>query len=207
MKGRTLSVTAILGIAIGVALIFAYRSIYSTGVVVAGGVIFIIAGILNIFLFDLARKDKESNVRAVSSTFSLVASIGAVILGICMIVFKDTFALLVPYIFGIIVAFTAIYQFYILAIAIRPYSLPAWFYLAPVLILAAAIYIFFLKPHTEDSTIILASGISIAFFGLITLIEAITLGDKRHKAIKAADKTTELKPLDNEAGTTTPKSE
>ena len=181
MKGRSLTLTALIAILAGVVLIIANRSIYSTGVVITGGILFIVAGVLNTFVFNGERKHDPKGRGPVASTFSLIASIGAVVLGVCMIIFQTAFTVLVPYIFGIIVAFLACYQFYVLAIGVRPTTLPGWFYLAPVILIGGAIYIFFRQPDTDDYLIMLSSGISLAFFGLITRIEAIMLTNSRKK--------------------------
>lgn len=198
MKSKNLTFTAILAMAVGIALIIANRSIYSTGVVVTGGILFVIAGILNVFVFDSERRSGKQGRGAVASTFSLVASVGAVVLGVCMIIFKESFALLVPYIFGIIVAFAACYQFYLLAIGVRPTVLPGWLYLAPVILLGGAVYIFLLRPNADDHIIMIATGVALIFFGAISIVEAIMLSYSRHEAKKAAvaAASAPLKPLD-----------
>lgn len=195
MKGKNLSITAILAIVAGVILIIANRSIYSTGVVITGGILFIAAGILNVFVFDNERRSDRRGRGAFASTLSLLSSIGAVVLGVCMIIFQDTFTVLVPYIFGIIVAFLACYQFYVLAIGARPTVLPVWFYFFPVLLLGAAIYIFFRRPDTDDHLITLASGIALSFFGLVTIIEAIMISDGRKKVNQETESASSYKPL------------
>lgn len=185
MKTKTLTLTAITAIAAGVALIIANKSIYSDGVVIAGGIIFIVSGILNSFVFSYEKKHDQKGRGAFASIFSLLTSIGAVVLGVCMLIFKDTFTALVPYIFGIIVAFLAIYQFYVLAIGVRPATLPGWFYVVPVILLAGAVYIFTRRPHDEDSLIMLSSGIALCLFGLATVAEASLLPHLRKKVAEA----------------------
>lgn len=207
MKGKNLSITAILAIIAGVVLIIANRSIYSTGVVMTGGVLFIAAGVLNVFVFDTERRRDRQGRGAFASTFSLIASIGAVVLGVCMLIFHSAFTVLVPYIFGIIVAFLGCYQFYILAVGARPAVLPAWFYLVPVILIGGAIYIFLRQPDTDDYLIMLSTGISLSFFGLFTIIEAIMITQRRKSvtdnthSIETSDtsETTQLKPLDEQS--------
>lgn len=195
MKTSSLVYTAIVAIAAGVALIFAHKSINSFGVVVVGGIIFIVAGILNLFIGYSEKKNNQKG--ALSSTFSLLTNIGAMVLGICMVIFQSTFVVLVPYIFGIIVAILAIYQFFVLAVGVRPASLPAWLYIVPVALVGAAIYIFLSHAQRDDHLIMLVTGIALAFFGLFSIIEASLVPHYRKKnQTPAQAETAAPKPLD-----------
>ena len=204
MKARGLILSAIVAIAAGVALIIANNSIKSTGVVVAGGILFILAGLLNVFVFYSERKSKDYG--AFASTFNILANIGALVLGICMLIFQDTFVKLVPYMFGIIVAFLSAYQFFVLAIGARPAVLPAWFYVVPVILAGAAIYLFVDKNvASDDHIIMLVTGIALAFFGLFGIIEGSMMPHLRKKeeegkaALEQAKATApEPKPLDSQ---------
>lgn len=214
MKAKNLILIALVAIAAGVALIIANKSINSDGVVVAGGVLFVIAGLLNIFVFYNERKHAAGG--ALASSFSLIGNIGALILGICMLIFQSTFIVLVPYIFGIVVTFLACYQFYVLVIGARPAELPAWFYLVPIILIGGAIYIFMCHPKTDDHLIILSSGIALCFFGLFAIIEASMIPHLRNKtarleATAAEAKNSGVKALDDvhaeEEKTATPSAE
>lgn len=199
MRAKSLILTAIVALVAGVALIIANKSINSNGVVTAGGIIFIIAGLLNVFVFYSERKEKGYGPLA--STFGLLGNIGALILGICMLIFKSTFISLVPYIFGIITAFLACYQFFVLAIGARPAVLPAWFYLVPIILIGGSIAIFMLKPEADDHIIMLVSGISLAFFGLFTIIEGSMIPHLRKKVTEPGntDKTDKTDKMEEPA--------
>ena len=194
---KSLTFASIVALAAGIALIIANKSIYSTGVVVTGGIIFIVAGILNAFVFNNSRKREKQGHGAIAGVFTLLTSIGAAVLGICMLIFQDTFIALVPCMFGIIVAFLGLYQFYVLAVSVRPAILPAWFYIAAVILLGIAVFIFLRKPSEDDSTIMLATGIALTFFGVMSLIEASMTPHFRKKAEAPARLT---QPLDEENG-------
>lgn len=197
MKGRNLIFIALLAIIVGIVLILSYRSIQTHGVVITGGVLFILGGLINVIVFG---HQKDRDVKAgrstdgrgpLTSAINWVSSVGAVILGVCMLIFQDTFAALIPAMFGILIAFTAIYQLYVLAYGTRPVMLPGWLYIAPLALAGAAVYLFLQKPVVDDSAIMLATGISIAFFGLATLIEGIMLGSSHRATISAARKAEE----------------
>ncbi len=185
MKGRNLILTAGLVMAAGIVLIITHNSIRSTGVVVTGGILFVIAGLINVLLFEGERKRGRWDRGALSSTFSWLTSVAAVILGICMLVFQGTFITLVPMMFGILVAFSALYQFYILAIGSRPTLLPGWFYIVPVALIGGAAFIFMQDSYSNDPKIMLATGISLTAFGVAGLAESAMLSHyRRHpKAI------------------------
>lgn len=207
MKARSIIYTAILAIAAGVALIFFNKNIHSEGVVITGGVLFIIAAILNLLISYSERKN--NGVGPLATTFGVIGDVGALLLGICMLLFRPTFVTLVPYIFGIIVAFLACYQFFVLAIGARPASLSVWFYLVPIILIVGAIYIFMCHAQHEDDIIMLVTGISLCFFGLFNIIEASMIPHLRNK-IAEKEEEKKLKPLDatqNESETSENKEE
>lgn len=179
MKGRKLIFTAVMAIAIGTTLILTYRSIRSTGVVISGGILFILAGVINTFT-SLGTRDSDGRSRVSSWTMALgwITSAAAVVLGLCMLIFQSTFIGLVPFIFGVLVAFGALYQFFLLGFGARPVTLPVWLFIAPVLLTAGSIYIFMQKAGADDSSIMLLTGISFAVFGAATLIEGIIIGSR-----------------------------
>lgn len=188
MKGRNLIFTSLLVLAAGIILIITNKAIRSTGVVTTGGILFILAGLLNVMVFEDERKKGRSGRGVFASTFSWLTSAAAVILGVCMLIFKSTFIPLVPVMFGILVAFSALYQFYILAIASRPVMLPGWLYIAPIALVGGAAYIFMQDADLNDPKIMLATGISLTVFAAAGLIEGIMLGHyHRHPQMVPAD--------------------
>ena len=184
MKGRSLIFTALLVLAAGIVLIITHASIRSTGVVTTGGILFILAGVLNMLVFEGERKRGREGRGVFAATFSWLTSAAAVILGVCMLIFQDTFIPLVPVMFGILVAFSALYQFYILAIGARPVLLPGWLYIIPIALVGGAVYIFLQRPDIHDPKIMLATGISLVVFGAGSLIEGILLGNEHRKTLK-----------------------
>lgn len=193
MKGRNLAFTSALVLAVGIVLILTRYTVKSDGIVLFGGSLFILAAFLNVIVMDGAKTrsegKRESARGMMSNTFTWISSAAAMILGICMLVFKETFIALVPVIFGILVAFTAFYQLYVLAIGIRPYVLPALLYLVPVALAGAAVYMFTLTPVESDHIIMLTTGIALAVFGAAGVTEGVWVGILRKRADKAASMT------------------
>lgn len=188
MKGKNLIIMGLLALAAGVILIFTYRGIRSTGVVITGGVLFILSGIFNVLAAGYERRRAERaggrGRGMLSATFNWLACAGAVILGVCMLIFQGTFVALIPFIFGILIAFTAFYQLYLLAYGTRPAMLPGWLYIVPVALAGAAVYLFLQKPELDDSIIMLTTGISLGVFGLATFAEGAMLGNIRRRNLK-----------------------
>lgn len=186
MKGRNLLIIALLVLALGIALIFLNNTISSTGVVITGGILFILAGIFNMGAYMGQRRGGTPQRNALRSAISWVASVAAVILGLAMLLFQTTFTPLVPFMFGVLVAFAALYQYFMLAYGSRPSPLPGWLYIFATLMAAAAVYLFLGKDETlTDRVIMLITGISLAVFGLMTVYEAIVIGRHNREIRKA----------------------
>lgn len=226
MKGRSLILSAILILAAGLILILTYKTTKTDGIVMVGGVLFIVAGLLNIFTYlgerpskkeiDEARREgREPRQRSsLSSVLAWTSSSAAVILGLSMLLFTPTFSTLVPFAFALLITFGAIYQFYLLAIGTRPLRLPAWLFIVPVLMLGAAIYVFMQKPgdDNDEQLIMLISGIAFTLMSVTMFIESILIGSanreqlaKAHKApgsaksVTAGSVSSEAHPLDDSA--------
>lgn len=183
MKGRNLIFISILVLAVGVLLLIARRSIGSDSVVTVGGVLFILAGVFNVLVADYSRKrsqkgESTSSRGPVSATMAWISSVAAIILGVCMLLFKGTFTPLVPVMFGILVAFAAFYQLYLLAIGIRPVVLPAFYYIAPLLLAATAVWLFTLEGDPNDARVVIITGVSLLIFGAAGVAEGVMLGSE-----------------------------
>ncbi len=175
MKGKSLMLTAVLAILAGVLLIIFRNDIHSTGVVVTGGILFIAAGLFNLLIFEHRGKKGKGN-GAVSTTFSWLTCAASVILGLCMLIFQYTFVGLVPVMFGILILFAAVYQYFILAIGARPATLPGWLYILPTVMVGGAIYVFLRPEGTGDMPVVFTSGICFVIYGVASVIEAGMIG-------------------------------
>lgn len=184
MKGRTLTFLGIIAAIVAAALIIARNHITSEGVVLTGGILFILAGISNTIAIS------RNRTSSVGRAFGYLTNAAAIVLGICMIAFQEAFVPLVAFIFGLLVAMFAIWQFYVLAAGIKPYSLPAWLYVFPILLTAAAAYIILDKASLPALPIMLTTGISVAILAAGCLIEGGMLGAARHLAVKKAKSVT-----------------
>lgn len=187
MKGKSLMLTALLAAVAGVLLIIFRNDIHSTGVVITGGILFIVAGLLNLLIFEHRGKKGKGN-SAISTTFSWLTCAASVILGLCMLFFQNTFVGLVPVMFGILILFAAVYQYFILAIGARPVILPGWLYILPTAMVGGAVYVFMRPDNAGDMPVVLTSGISFVLFGVASVIEAAILGHYHNHPQAVVDK-------------------
>lgn len=184
MKGRNLILVAVATLAVGILMIFFRNALASNGVVIGCGILFILAGVANVTIF-LASRDKEGHARmgAFGTAIGWLASAAAVVLGVVMVLFRTVFETMVGYMFAVLLLFGALFQFFLLLFGSRPVRLSSWFFLVPMALCGAAVFIFMQQPGQADYTIMLTTGCSLAFFGLMTLVESFAIG-MGHRAIR-----------------------
>ena len=172
MKGRSLTIAGIFAAAIAAVLILCYKSINLMGIAITCGILFVAVGLINMIFFGYRSGNESAKV------LNLVTNAAAIVLGISMLVFREEFRPMIAFMFGLLVAVCALWQFFVLAIGARPYQLPAWLYLFPVLLAGGSVYIF-INPVHEENVLILATGIAMGVLGLSCLIEGSILGIAR----------------------------
>lgn len=180
MKGRNLFVTALFMLVAGILLTLFHRNIGSDNVVMWCGILFLLSAIANVIFF-LGARDKNGKVKIgpFGTIIGWIASAAAAFLALAMLIFPATFISLVPFLFGVLVCCAAVFQLFLLAFGSKPLKLNGWFFLVPMLLSAAAVYIFMLPSPLApgsvsadvDSRIMLATGIAFALSGLATFVE------------------------------------
>lgn len=177
MRGRSLTITGIFAAAIAVALILCYQSISITGIAITCGILFVAIGLINMIFFGYKTKDDSSKV------LTFVTDAAAIVLGLSMLVFRAEFSPMIAFMLGLLVAVCSLWQFFVLAIGARPYQLPVWLYVFPVLLAAGALYIYLKPDYAEknDSILLLSTGICMAVLGAGCIIEGSILGMARRK--------------------------
>lgn len=189
MKGRNLFIIGLLVLAAGIGLVLARQSIRAEGVVMTGGILFIFAGILNMAVFLGEKRNPERRPGAMMSLFSWISSVAAVMLGLGMLIFQSTFSSMVPFMFGVFVGFSALYQFFLLGYGCRPARLPGWLFIVPTALAACAVYLFVQRAgEGSDPVIVLATGIALGVFGITSVIEGLMIGRQNHVARVTARK-------------------
>ena len=186
MKGKNLFLTALIAIIAGVALILTHNTVRSTGVVLVGGALFIISGLINVLALMGGRSDESRRRSAVSTAFGWISGAAAIVLGLCMLLFRERFVELIAFMFAIIVALGALFQFFLLAFGTQPIRLPSWLYVFPFALIGGAVYIYLLTPESEDHYIMLVTGISLVVFGAAGFVEASMIGAANRTVRKLA---------------------
>lgn len=202
MKGKSSILSAVLILTLGVVLIIINKSLRPEGIVICGGVLFLVAAVLNIFFFmgEDAASDRRRSGGALTRIFGWLSSIAGVILGLCMLVFESSFTPLIPYIFGGLLILASIFHFYVLALSYRPIVFPGWTYTVPALILVAGVWVFFMDGNTDSSLMMILTGGGLCLFSAGVIIESIFIysynkqqrrsmaaGNGRHSGRKVED--------------------
>lgn len=202
MKGHKLIFTALLALAAGIALMLTYKTVSSGGVVIAGGVMFVLAGFINVIAFLSSRDENgKSHLGSFGLAFGWLTSGAAVVLGLSMLIFQSTFVGLVPFIFGVLVVFGALFQFFVLSVGIRPVTLPAWLYVFPLVLVGLSVYVFMQQSQTDDRMIMLATGIAFTVFGIAMFIEGAMVGTANRRQRREAVAAEASVPADAKAVT------
>lgn len=186
MKGKNLFITALLALVAGLLILILYRTLSCESIVIGAGLVFVLAGVLNMTVFLGSRnRSGEAKMGAFSTAFGWVASSAAVVLGLAMLIFGETFSQMVSFMFAVLVLFAACFQLFLLIFGCRPAKLPAWFFLLPAALTGIAVYIWFQKPGFDNHAIMIWTGVGFTLFGLGTLIESIFIGNFHRKVAKA----------------------
>lgn len=193
MRGRNLFFIGIVIAVIGLLLILFRHVLADGGIVIAAGILFVLAGALNMFVF-LGSRDKEgrSRIGAFGTVFGWIASAAAVVLGLAMLIFNNVFVAIIGFMFAVLLLFAALFQLFVLLFAARPVKLSGWYYLVPTVLVGCAIYIIMRRPDVAGETVdLVLTGSCFILFGLATIIEGLTLGNVRRKALKSANEASE----------------
>jgi hypothetical protein len=174
MKSKSSILAGAISLVAGIILIVCNKLINDSGIVTTGGILFVLAAVINAVLY-LNNRESEGKARRGTLTliFGWIGCAAALLLGVAMLIFGEQFMTLIPYVFGLLIFFGALIQFYTLAIGVRPYILPGWLYLFPVLILAGALLVAFVI-EAENLRLII-TGVSMALFGLAIFVESFAL--------------------------------
>lgn len=184
MRGHNLYPIGLITIVIGFLLIFFRTTLADGGVVVAAGILFVLAGLLNIFVFLRHRKDGKGP-GAMSTTFGWIASAAALVLGLAMLIFSKMFVTIVGFMFGVLILFAALFQLFLLMFGTRPARLSNLYFLVPTVMIGASIYIFMRKPDTQGEVIdLIVVGATFILFGLAAIVEGIDIAGKRRTLAK-----------------------
>lgn len=149
--------TILLTAAVGVLLIIFHGKLdLLNWIILAMGVVIAIPCFYNMIAsFGKSRRDSKGNV----IVSNVVASVAGVALGLWMIINPAFFVGMMAYLFAVIMIVYGIGQIVLVGYMSRPYRLPFWFYIIPVILIVAGVVILCTSVHTMNSVVVLLTGI------------------------------------------------
>ena len=102
-------------------------------------------------------------------------------LSVWMVVSPAFFVGLLAYIFGAILILYGIFHIIVVAVWSRPFILPWWFYLIPVLMIIAGVVILCTDVRTINSAVVLITGIALVASSVNSVLEISATNPARTK--------------------------
>lgn len=179
MSGKNNLFISIIVLAVGITLICLFQRVdILNWVVILMGVLFIIPGV-----FSLVSGMSQTG----KSTSSVIAGFGAIALGVVMCLFPEPFARVIVYIFAAMVILGGIYHIVFLGWIARPFVLPWYFYIIPVLMIAAGLLIMLTPLRALNSTVVLITGIAFTASAINSIIEYIAIHPSQEKSVGSGE--------------------
>lgn len=150
----------ICALVIGLVLVI-WPGIAADYLVITVGILFIIPGVFS--LIGYFSKGKE----AVPQYFP-VAGLGSLLLGLWLVIMPGFFINILMYILGFVLLLGGLQQIIAMFSARRWTTVPVGFYITPVLILFAGLFVL-LSPRDSQETIFIIAGISVLVYALSEL--------------------------------------
>lgn len=191
------------------------RHVIGTTVLIAGGLAFIIPGAA--LMLSLLARRKNQTRGSVMTFITAICGLGAIALGVVILVAPDSFRHLLVYLFGGLLIISAAWEFDVMVRKNRGILYPAWLIVAPILIVALGVVMFTMdafKGESNEKWMLLATGCGFTLFGIIGLFisyyaiktthTAKKLAKAAAKAAKAATPSTQPSPTNTATSTTNP---
>ena len=198
MKATSTLLAGVIILAMGLILIICHDTITGAGIVTAGGIIFVISALVDIVLYLGRDREGQPRKRGAAFVFGWIVSVAALLLGISMFVFNDTFTRLIGPMFGILVLLGALVQLWVLTYGTRPVRMPRWLYAVPALMVVCAVLVF--VGGFGEPTVNVLTGSALIVFGLGGFVESLLLGLARRRMARDEQRrdTIEIQPHDVE---------
>lgn len=185
-NGRAdLFTSLIVGIA-GIAMIVMHNRLnIMEWIVIMIGVMFIIPGVFSVLSGALSKERKSAT--------SVLAGLGAIALGVLMCAMPQTFAGIMVSIFGILLIIIGAYHLCFVAWLSRPFVLPFYYYIIPVLLIVTGIIIMFTSVRTVNNLVLLITGISFVCAAVSSLMEWVAThpSSRKDEALPKAEEIAE----------------
>lgn len=191
MKKSNNWLTTLIVFVVGVLLIVWHqRADVLSWIVMAVGLMLVIPGIYSLISAMVRKNDSEQMAHS-ASTSSILASVGALALGIWMTVNPSFFVGLLAYIFGALLVLYGIFHIVTIGFFSKPFVMPGWLYVIPALMIVAGVVILCTSVRTINSVVVLITGITLVASAVNSLCELVATNPARIKETNQLPRGTE----------------
>lgn len=149
-------------------------------VVLIVGILFIASAVFNLAFALSRRKGSKSS----SSLMGLVASFGAAVLGIVMVVNPIGIVNVFIYIIAAAIILLGLYEICAMAFMFRPISFPFGFFILPSLLVVCGVIVCILGAEKVGQLMVMVTGISLMVYAVSTFINIVGLVSYRRSLKK-----------------------
>lgn len=174
-------ITALVGVLL---IVFYNQGQILTWVVTLFGVCLIIPAAYNLYSTLRVRKQLQLEEKtgsdgrrmpAASVSAAIVASVAGIALGIWMLLTPDFFVGLIVYVFGALLLVYGVYELIWAAWMARPFRMPVYFYLVPILMIIGGIVILCTTIRTMNQVMMLLTGILLLASAINSTLEYVAM--------------------------------
>lgn len=205
MTGKSRFLSAIIFFVVGIILIVMHDRVdLMKWIVVILGIGLILPGLINVAVSAFSKKAERESLEGASHKSAyvtgLVISVFCIALGVAMLIAPDFFAGVMAYLFAAILIAVGVFHILTVGYLAKPYVMPFYFYVVPVLLVAAGVVILFTGVRGLNSIVLLIVGIGLVCSAVNSLLEYVgTHPVKRLDAGEKPSESGERHPDENEA--------
>ncbi len=182
--------SAILALIAGIFMVI-YSNVTLRTIVLVVGIMFIASAVFNLaYEFSRKRADKKS-----TSLTAIVASFGAAVLGIIMVLTPIGMVNLIVYLFAASIILLGLYEICAMAFMYRPVTFPFWFFILPSLLVICGVVICIMGAERVGEMMVIITGISLIVYAVSTFINIIGLVSYRRAINKKAAEPVAAEPV------------
>ncbi len=162
--------SAILTLIVGIVMV-SFSNITLRTVVLTVGLMFIATAVFNL-AYEFSRKRAASKT---TSMPSVIASVGAGVLGIVMVLMPIGMVNIIIYLFAAAIILLGVYEICALAFMYRPVTFPFWFFILPSLMVICGLVICILGAERVGELTIIVTGVALIVYSVSTFMNIIGL--------------------------------
>ena len=176
--------SAVLTLIVGLVMVSLPNITLST-VVLTVGLMFIATAVFNL-AYEFSGKRAAAKT---TSMPSVIASVGAGVLGIIMVLMPIGMVNIIIYLFAAAIILLGLYEICALAFMYRPVTFPFWFFILPSLMVICGLVICILGAEKVGELAVIVTGVALIVYAVSTFMNIIGLISYRRSIRKAAAET------------------